>query len=256
MKTMNSVKKGIKDAIANEAVDIENLLIERKLNALFRIPRENAEERKGLHASAIIASDSAFCIREQILSLFYKRNEEESISDGLLRIFAEGNAIHEKWQNMFERAGIARGIEDRGHSKLFDLYMTPDAIIELNNKLYVVEIKSANTFSYKNMKTSHPSGTHQLQLYMHFLCIPRGFVLVEDKNTQEFKIFPVRYEPGHATPYVKRLYEINEAKENFLMDNTLPARTCKSVGCARASRCAMSNACFGISKKKLTKNVE
>ena len=254
--TMNSVKKGIKDAIANEAVDIENLLLERKLNELFRIPRDNAEERKGLHASAIIASDSAFCIREQILSLFYKRNEEENISDGLLRIFAEGNAVHEKWQNMFERAGIARGIEDRGYSKLFDLYMTPDAIIELNNKLYVVEIKSANTFSYKNMKTSHPSGTHQLQLYMHFLCIPRGFVLVEDKNTQEFKIFPVRYEPGLATPYVKRLYEINEAKESFLMDNTLPARTCKSVGCTRASRCAMSNACFGISKKKLTKNVE
>jgi CRISPR/Cas system-associated exonuclease Cas4 (RecB family) len=253
---MNSVKKGIKDAIANEAVDIETLMLERKLNALFRIPRDNAEERKGLHASAIIVSDSAFCIREQVLSLFYKRNEEENISDGLLRIFAEGNSIHEKWQSMFKRAGIARAIEDRGYSKMFDLYMTPDAVVEINNKLYVVEIKSANTYSYKSMKDSHPAGTKQLQLYMHFLCIPRGFVLVEDKNTQEFKIFPVRYEPGQAAPYVKRLYEINEAKENFLKNNTLPKRICKSIGCTRASRCAMSNACFGISRKKLAKNIK
>lgn len=253
---MNSVKKGIKNAISNEQHDIENVLLERKLNSLFRIPRSNAEERKGLHASAIIASESAFCIREQILSLFYQRNKEENLPDSLLRIFAEGNAVHEKWQNMFERAGIARGIEDRGYSKLFDLYMTPDAIIEVNGKLYVVEIKSANTYSYKSMTNKHPSGTLQLQLYMHFLCIPRGFVLVEDKNTQEFKVFPVKYEPGQATPFVKRLYEINEAKENYLMDSTLPNRVCTSAGCTRASRCALSDACFGISKKKLVKNIE
>ena len=250
----NSVKKGIKSAMMDEKKDIETLLIERKLNSLFKIPKHNAEERKGLHASAVITSDSVFCIREQILSLFYKRNQEDSISEGLLRIFEEGNCIHEKWQSMFERAGIARGIEDRGHSKIFDLYMTPDAIIELNGKLYVVEIKSANTYSYKAMKSGHPSGTHQLQLYMHFLCIPRGFVLVEDKNTQEFKIFPVRYEPGHASKFVQRLYDINEAKEKYMMDNTLPQKICNSVDCSRASRCAMSKACFGLSREKLVKN--
>lgn len=250
---MNNVKKGIKSAIVNEQKDIECLLLERKLNSLFNIPKHDAEERKGLHASAIITSDSVFCIREQILSLFYKRNKEEGTTEGLLRIFEAGNCIHEKWQGMFERAGIARGIEDRGHSKLFDLYMTPDAIIEVNGKLYVVEIKSANTYSYKSMKSSHPSGTLQLQLYMHFLCIPRGFVLVEDKNTQEFKIFMVKYEPGQASKFVKRLYDINEAKENFLMDNTLPNKICDSMGCSRASRCALSNACWGIGKEKLAK---
>jgi len=250
---MNSVKKGIKDAIANKTRDIESVIIENKLNSLFRVPKKEAEVRTGLHASAIIVADSAFCKREQVLSLFFHRNKEDNISDGLLRIFEEGNCIHEKWQNMFKRAGIARAIEDRGYSKMFDLYMTPDAVVEINNKLYVVEIKSANTYSYKSMKDSHPAGTKQLQLYMHFLCIPRGFVLVEDKNTQEFKVFITKYEPGQAAPFVKRLYDISEAKENFLKNNTLPKRICKSIGCTRASRCAMSNACFGISRKKLAK---
>lgn len=250
---MNNVKKSIVSALKSEKKDIENIIIERKLNSLFRIPKFQAEERKGLHASAIIAAESSFCMREQVLSLFFQRNKTNNLSDGLLRIFEEGNSIHAKWQNMFERAGIARAIEDRGYSKIFDLYMTPDAIVEINDKLYVVEIKSANTYSYKAMKSNHPSGTHQLQLYMHFLCIPRGFVLVEDKNTQEFKIFIVKYEPGLATPFVKRLYDINESKEIFMMSKTLPSKVCSSIDCPRASRCDLSEACFGVNKKKLEK---
>ena len=248
---MAGTKEGIKKALINETRDIENVMIERKLNSLFRIPKHEAEVRKGLHASAIIVADSAFCKREQVLSLFYCRNAEDNLSDGLLRIFEEGNSIHAKWQEMFQRAGIARGIEDRGYSEMFDLYMTPDAVIELNNKLYVVEIKSANTYSYKSMKDSHPSGTKQLQLYMHFLCIPRGFVLVEDKNTQEFKIFVTKYEPGQATPFVKRLHEVSRAKERYAIDNILPKRICPSAGCQRASRCSLSEACWGTNRKKL-----
>lgn len=245
------IKSSIKKAIANETRDIENVIIENKLNSLFRVPKKEAEVRTGLHASAIIVADSAFCKREQVLSLFFHRNKEDNISDGLLRIFEEGNCIHEKWQRMFQRAGIARAIEDRGYSKMFDLYMTPDAVVEINNKLYVCEIKSANTYSYKSMKDSHPAGTKQLQLYMHFLCIPRGFVLVEDKNTQEFKVFITKYEPGQAAPFVKRLYDISKAKERFIMDNIMPKRICPSRGCQRAQRCSLSEACWGINRKRL-----
>lgn len=248
---MIDLKESIKKAMKDNMRDIESVIIENKLNSLFRIPKHEAEERKGLHASAIVVSDSVFCLREQVLSLFYKRNEEENLPDGLLRIFEEGNSVHAKWQDMFKRAGIERGIEDRGYSELFDLYMTPDAIIEINKKLYVVEIKSSNTYSYKLMKDSHPSGTKQLQLYMHFLCIPRGFVLVEDKNNQEIKTFIVKYEPGQAASLVKRLYDIRDAKQLYQHNNTLPNRLCDSRTCKRAERCALSDACFGIKRKEL-----
>ena len=248
---MSNVKAGIKKAMFDEKRSIENVLIENKLNQLFRVPKGEAEVRRGLHASAIIVAETAFCKREQVLSLLFERNKDENISDGLLRIFEEGNYIHAKWQDMFARAKIARSIEGRGYSKTFDLYMTPDAIIELNNKMYVVEIKSANTYSYKSMKSTHPGGTKQLQLYMHFLCIPQGFVLVEDKNTQEFKTFITTYEPGQAKPFVKRLHDIREAKQIYLNDNILPKQICPSRGCKRAQRCPMSDACWGINRKRL-----
>ncbi|MFA5528602.1 MAG: hypothetical protein WC996_08285 [Peptostreptococcales bacterium] len=249
-KAGGAIKKAIQD---EQLKSPEVLIIEQKLNSLFLVPRHTKEVRRGLHASAIIASPSSYCIREQVLSLLFERNKEENLPIGLLRIFEEGNCIHEKWQTMFERAGIARGIEDRGYSALFDLYMTPDAVVEINKRLYVVEIKSANTFSFKHMKDSHPSGTKQLQLYMHFLCIPRGFVLAEDKNTQDFKIFPVHYEPGQAKPFVERLYDIKAAKERFEDEGVLPVRLCNSATCKRAEGCAMSDACFGRNKKRLPK---
>lgn len=234
-----------------EQMTPEALIIESKLNSLFSLPRRESEERKGLHASAIIASDNAYCLREQVLSLFFKRKEEDNIPDYLKRIFEEGNCVHEKWQGLFERAGIAIGIEDRGYSLLFDLYMTPDAIIKINNKVYVVEIKSANTFAVQHMTNSHPSGTKQLQLYMHFLCIPRGFVLVEDKNTQEIKVFPSHYEPGQAKKYIERLYDIKQAKEEFIRSKKLPSRCCRDIGGKRAHGCAMAEACFNIRREKI-----
>ena len=248
----SNLNNAVKKAKA-QSVDPTTLLIERKLTSLFMAPRHDKEDRKGLHASAIIASPNSYCMREQLLSVLFKRNKEENatVAPSLLRIFEQGNVIHEKWQDLFTRNGIAVGIEDRGYSPLLDLYMTPDAIIRLNNKLYVVEIKSANTFSFKHMTDSHPSGTKQLQLYMHFLCIPHGFVLVEDKNDQNIKIFPVEYEPGQARPYVERLYEIKAAKKRYEETGELPVRMCNKYGCKRAQACAMCDACFNKNREPL-----
>lgn len=240
------------DIIKGTAMPVSTLLIESAMNDLFMKPRHGSETRRGLHASAIITSENSFCIREQVLSLFFERNQHEANHPvGLLRIFEEGNCVHEKWQNLFVNNGIAVGIEDRAYSAFFDLYMTPDAIIMLNGKQYVVEIKSCNTFSYKHMVDKHPSGTKQLQLYMHFLCIPRGFVLAEDKNTQEFKIFETEYEPGQAKPYIERLFKIRDGKRRFEREGKLPPRCCSKPGIKRAQGCPFSGACFGTYRKYL-----
>lgn len=249
---MSRLRGSIKQALSAEAKDIEQALIERKLDSLFAITPPEREKRRGLHASAIIVSDNVYCEREQILSLFYERNEEDNTPPSLKRIFREGDYVHKKWQDLFKIAGVAVAIEDRGYSPLFDLYMTPDAIIQLFHKKYVVEIKSVNTYGFKQLKAEHPSGTKQLQLYMHFTCIPNGFVLAEDKNTQEFKVLPVKYEPGQASKYVKRLYDLRDAKEQFIKKNILPKRICSSQGCQRAAKCPMSGACWGFYKKPLT----
>lgn len=249
-KSKNITVKDIKLNITNSS---ESLIIKQRLNKLFVEMRDInnlEEERAGLHGSAIIESETSFCFRCQLLSLFYKQGQGKDLPIDLLRIFKEGNAIHEKWQNMFEKAGIAIKNEARSYSTKYDLYFTPDSIIKIDGRIYVVEIKSMNTFSFKKA-TSHPSGQKQCMLYMHLLGIPNGFVLGEDKNTQQFEIFPVEYSYEKVLPYIYRLNEIQLMKKNFIENKEVPPRKCKNANTKKAMECPMRDCCFNIEKGRI-----
>lgn len=243
-----------------------SMIIEQKLNKLMYEPPNPDEEsefirlvlnkngynkeRAGLHASAIISSEKEFCYREQVLSLFFKQAQGHNIPIGLKRIFEEGNAIHEKWQRLFIRGGIATK-EDLDRSrfmKKYDLSFTPDGCpVKIANHDYVAEIKSVNTFQFKSMK-SHPSGKKQLMLYMHLTGIHKGFVLCEDKNTQDIKVFAYGYNHEEVLPYVERLEGIQEFKRQFIEERKPPSRhpECKLCTSKRAEKCNMKDACFNV----------
>lgn len=259
---MSSLRDAIKREAKGLKVDAEAMVIEQSLNKLFylkpdikqeinflTIKRGNGdEERYGLHASAILTSDNEFCHREQVLSLFYKQAQGENISVNLKRIFAEGDAIHEKWQRLFIRGklGGPKAMDCSRFNKRYDLSFTPDiAPASIGGKDYVVEIKSMNTFQFQKA-TSHPSGEKQLKFYMWLTGIKRGFVLVEDKNTQNFKVLLVKYDPADIEPYIARLERIQELKERFVEDKKPPKRTCKKAEDKRAAGCNMRDACFNI----------
>ena len=246
-KPTNNNHNKITKEITTEINTIESVVIETTLNKLFMTMKntEHLEEvRVGLHASSIIASDEMFCYREQVLSLLYHQQQGSELSIPTLRIFAAGVSIHEKWQNMFQKSGIVVKNEARSFAQKYDLYFTPDSIIKINNKEYVVEIKSMNTYSFKNAK-SHPSGQKQCMLYMHLLGIENGFVLAEDKNTQEIKIFPVTYDYKKILPFIDRLNEIQVMKKAFIENKEVPPRKCSSSNCKRAEECNMRAVCFG-----------
>lgn len=251
----------LKDELKGKTVkseDTKSLFVKSAFNKLFKQEREDSEERVGMHGSGIIASDSEFCYRQQVLSFFYKGFEPD-IPDGLRRIFLNGWYVHIKWQKLFEQAGIAYGIEKRGESSQWSLLFTPDAIIRLNGTLYVVEIKSMNTFSFKRAiqqpsGKKHPSGTKQCQLYMHMYGIPNGLVLMEDKNTQEFDIDMIKYDHEVARPYVKRMHNVKEYVKRFKDTGKLPSRICEYSGCRRACNCAYKDACFNIRRVLLNES--
>lgn len=240
----------LKDAIT-KTTSTESLLIENFLDKLFIEDREDKEDRVGMHGSGIIASDNEFCFRQQVLSFIFKGNEP-LITVGLRKIFKQGWVIHQKWQNMFKQAGVAIGIEQRGESSQWNLLFTPDAIIKVGNRKYIVEIKSVNTYQFKNMK-SHPSAEKQLQLYMHMTGIPRGFVLCEDKNTQETKIFVYEYDPVKAKPFVERMLKVQKYLKRYKENGKLPSRLCEDENCRRAKNCAYRNCCYNISKTPINK---
>lgn len=225
---------------------MEEVIIENHLNKLLYADDEVREDRVGMHGSGVIASDEDFCYRQQVLSFHFK-GKEAKVPEGLKRIFLNGWYVHEKWQKLFIKSGVAVSVEQRGESQDWNLLFTPDAVVKLGNKLYVVEIKSVNTYTFNNMN-SHPSGAKQLQLYMHMLGIPQGFVLCEDKNNQNIKIFYYEYDPMQAKPYVERMLKVKNMNNRFKKDGTLPSKMCDSSTCKKALGCPYMEACFNINR--------
>lgn len=268
--------KGMIDKMKIEGMKLnKNLLvadhIKNKLNELFYAKpdydaememlvyqySQEEEERVGLHMSAVTSAGKDFCYREQVLSLFYKMAQGENIHIGLKRIFEEGKSIGTKWQRLFIRGGI--GVkEDMDVSRIqpdYDLSYTPDGMVIIDGKEYVVEIKSMNTFGFQKAK-SHPSGQKQLKAYMYFEGIPRGFVLVEDKNTQDFKIFletDVNESDDDIADILERLEKIQRHKRKFIKTNKPPKRVemCTGPDCKRAMKCNMRDACWNVGQGRV-----
>ena len=216
-----------------------------------------SQERVGLHASALIVSEKTFCIRQQVLSLLYRQAQGENIPVGLKRIFEEGNAIHEKWQRMFIRAGYGRVVDmDKSRfNEEWEVSYTPDGIVvipEFDKDNMIVEIKSVNTYQFKSMQ-SHPSGGKQCQWYQRLTGIHKGFVLAEDKNTQDFKVFPEPYNPEASAPFVERCEEIKYYKKRALEEGKMVKRhnDCSGANCKMALQCPMRDACYNVGNGRI-----
>lgn len=273
---MSGLISEIKKAARSNGTKIqtsEAAKLERILNATFYLERNieeearfvkqvmtrgaETQERVGLHASALIAGEKDFCLRQQVLSLIYRQLQGEQIEVGLKRIFEQGNAIHEKWQRLFIRAGYstADDLDVTQFNEEYKISFTPDIICkipEFYDGRMIGEIKSVNTFQFQRM-TKHPSAYKQCQWYMFLTGIKKGFVLSEDKNTQDFKVEVYDFDSELIAPFQDRAEQIKYYYNRVLNEHKMVARPsdCKSSDCKRCSKCAMRDACWNIGKGKI-----
>lgn len=219
------------------------------------------QERVGLHASSFIVGEKEFCLRAQVLSLMYKQLQGEQIPVGLKKIFEEGNAIHEKWQRLLIRAGYAQAttLDVTQFNKQFRISFTPDIICkipEFYEDKMVGEIKSMNTYQFKDMIKKgkrHPSASKQLQWYMHLTGIHKGFVLCEDKNTQDTKLEVYDFDSMVVAPYIERAEAIKYYYKRVHSEGKMVKRPsdAKSSDCKRCSKCVMRDACWNMGMGKV-----
>lgn len=242
--------------------DMWSMLVKNRLEKLFIEDRDH-ENRYGLHASAIIAPEKEFCYREQVLSLFYEMNQGEQLPVKLLKIFAQGNAMHEKWYSLFRRAGIDVAIERSLFIPEYDLSFTIDALLNIMGEEVICDIKSQASMAFKKSK-GHPKGEKQIMFYewalSHYTGVPhkKGFVLVDNKDNQEIKVVPVIYDKEKVRPYIERLKEIQRLKKEFEEEHKVPKRMCSTCNEKRASQCNVRDACWNIGKGrvKLDKEIQ
>lgn len=221
----------------------------------------------------MLVGEKDFCLRAQVLSLIYKQLQGEQISVSLKRIFEEGNAVHEKWQRLFIRAGYGKAIH-MDYTRFCDEYMlsyTPDIdclIPEFFEGRMIGEIKSVNTYQFQKM-SKHPSAWKQCQWYMH-LCIKdqkakgiwngidytKGFVLNDDKNNQEFKLEVYDYDPTLIEPFASRADSIMYHYDRVFSERKMVNRPkdAASPDCKRCKDCFMREACWNIGNGRIKIN--
>lgn len=250
--------------------------LEKILNKTFYLPKNIKEETKfvnmvmtrgaetqeriGLHASALIVGEKDFCLRAQVLSLIYHQLQGEQINVDLMRIFEQGNAIHEKWQRLFIRAGYstANDLDVTQFNDEYKISFTPDIICsipEFYDGKMIGEIKSVNTYQFQKM-LRHPSAHKQAQWYMHLTGIKKGFVLSEDKNTQQFKIEVYDYNPEEVAIPIDRAEQIKYYYNRVFDEGKMVKRPkdAKSPTCKKCEKCAMRDACWNIGSGRIKLN--
>lgn len=254
----NRTKIQSSDAMKLEKIFNKMFFLEKNVDKEAEFVRQvmtrgaETQERIGLHASSFIKGDKEWCLRQQVLALVYRQLQGEQLSVGLKRIFEEGNAIHEKWQRLLLRAGYAEvnGLDVTQFNKKFRISFTPDIICnipEFYDGDMVGELKSVNTYQFQKM-TKHPSAWKQLQWYMFLTGIHKGFVLSEDKNTQDFKVEVYDYDESIVEPFIERAREVKSRYKILMLEDRMVSRPkdAKSPDCKRCEDCALRNACWNI----------
>lgn len=202
-------------------------------------------------------------------------------------IFENGWDLHKRWQRVFEKfakivytpvfGGIAYAqmppASDDGNDLIelapeldlthYDhkrnIYFSPDAIIKFGQEQYVIEIKGIKEQSYLELTgdldqacascQTVDKARKQANLYMHLLGLKRAIILVENKNTCDFRLWVIEYHQEMAWPYTDRMNQVRGkiilARKQGL--DKLPQRICQSASDPRAQRCPLRSACFSNS---------
>lgn len=207
--------------------------------------------RTGLHASSVLVPDAEWCSRRHVLNNLYPEKAEQPDakpwSAHQNAVFLHGWAIHEKWQDLFKRFGDCIEAETPHYDETRELWFTPDAIIRFAGEVYVVEIKGYKSETFDTLGDEPPEAAMlQCNLYLHLLSIKRGIVLVENKNTQDIKVWAIECNPELTHLYTHRMYDVKGAtiltKKHGA--SKLPTRVCGSPNDRLAVKCPMRKLCF------------
>lgn len=175
---------------------------------------EDAGEKKisGFHPSY-----GYECKRRWVL-LFQGAPVETKFSARTMRIFGNGHEVHARWRGYFRdvlgiliAAEVEVVIDDpvpiRGHA---------DGIIDWGGrKLYELKSISPWRFDWRKAYNKPDTKTYQqAQIYLHCLDLEEGFVIYENKGTQEVLIFPIERDDDFIQKLLKKYKKIYKMFED------------------------------------------
>jgi len=164
-------------------------MLKERIDGFYR-SEERDRERDYFYASEVTD-----CKRKIYFKV--KGAEKEDLDPQTNRKFERGDMIHQRLVSALYSIGVVTASEvQMPDQSLF--HGRADAIVSINGENYVVEIKSANPYSFKAMDGPKESWEKQLQIYLHHFDIDKGIILVECKGTQKLEEFHIERDDGVA----------------------------------------------------------
>ena len=186
--------------------------------------KQSVKQKEEYTKTALSPTDALDCPRKTFYK-WHKYTQEETDTRSL-RIFALGNYIHNRWQDLLDEMGLQLKREfriDTTH-KGIPIHGYVDSICSIDGQLYVVEFKSQKDWMYGKtdyLQDAKPEHRAQVQLYMHFTGIHKAIILYENKNTSELREFQLSYDENFVTEILnsfEKLYSqinLNELPEKI-----------------------------------------
>ena len=166
----------------------------------FYLDRERDREQHHFYIT-----DAGKCPRAIFFK--FKNVPREKMEPRVLRMFDHGDYIQMQILNTLFSLGIVRASEVKIPPQEL-ISGRADAIVTLDNELYVVDFKSMNSMIFKNLTQPKEDNINQLQLYLHFFKISKGILLYVSKDNLELKDFLVEYDKARAEKLLKGLSDL------------------------------------------------
>ena len=205
----------------------------------FYLDRERDREQHHFYIT-----DAGKCPRAIFFK--FKNVPRAKMTPDILRMFDHGDYVQMQILNSLFGLGIVRASEVRIPPQEL-ISGRADAIVTLNNELYVVDFKSMNSMIFSKLNEPKEENVNQIQLYLHFFKIPKGILLYVNKNTLALKEFFVDYNPATAK---KLLGDLADLKKQ-IDANVIPGRLISYPENWQCRYCQFKDICSTAGKENI-----
>lgn len=151
---------------------------------------------------------------------------EDQFDAGAIANMMNGTYAHDRLEKIIEKTGVLKEKEREILSDDPPIRGFADVVLDWNDAEIIGEIKTTKEEQFVHRQSSmKPSSNHLLQIltYMKVSNASEGFLLYENKNTQEICVIPVNMNERNSQ-LIEKVFDWMRNVYQVYQDNTLPNR--------------------------------
>ena len=176
------------------------------------------EQQKHKEQTHFYITDAGKCARAVFFK--FKNAPRAPMEPRLLRVFERGEQLHQNIFNILYRLRIGVTTEVKIPEQEI-VSGRADAILCIDGKNYVLDIKSMNSMVFRNLHEPKIENVYQIQLYLHYFKIPHGILMYIDKDKQDIKEFIVQYDEQLVQSLLSQFESLKDKINNDIVPAAL-----------------------------------